>query len=29
MENLLTKNFNDKDYDALYQDIIKVDEYKI
>jgi hypothetical protein len=24
IENLLTKNFNDKDYDSLYQDIIKV-----
>jgi hypothetical protein len=29
MEHLLTKNPADKDYDSLYQDIVKVGEYKI
>ena len=29
MENILTKNPTDKDYDLLYQDIVKVGEYEL
>ena len=29
MEHLLTKNITDKDYNLLYQDIVKVGEYKL
>lgn len=29
MENILTKDSKDKDYELLYQDIVKVGEYKL
>jgi hypothetical protein len=29
MENILTKNPTDKDYELLYQDIVKVGEYEL